>query len=118
MSQSPTNSSQAATILKECGAHRLSNTHLLCRDMRERYLETYDDAHSDTPPFSDLFIGEVRSPAPLYILICCIWLGCGTSGDTIAEIDHQSFLLTTATAMAVISHSAPFPSMECFGVPG
>ena len=40
--------------------------HYLCRDFRERYLETYDDAHSDTPPFSDLFIGEVRSPGPLY----------------------------------------------------
>lgn len=30
-----------------------------CRDMREKYLVTYEEMHTDTPPFVDLFAGEV-----------------------------------------------------------
>lgn len=33
---------------------------MVCRAMREKYLTTYGDAHSDTPPFTDLFQGQVR----------------------------------------------------------
>ena len=31
-----------------------------CRAIRERYLQTYGEAHSETPPFSDLFQGQVK----------------------------------------------------------
>ncbi len=31
-----------------------------CRDQREKFLITYEEANTDTPPFTDLFQGEVR----------------------------------------------------------
>ena len=38
----------------------------LCRDMREKYLVTYEEMHTDTPPFVDLFTGEVIFLLTLY----------------------------------------------------
>jgi len=35
-----------------------------CRDQREKYMITYEEANSDTPPFTDLFQGEVSQPVP------------------------------------------------------